>query len=120
MYDQDRRPVAAALLADAGASGTGSFEYFARPDEASEGLARRYAPELIAAAFDGAPVRRLYVERFAGDARLLGDLEALLDAEVHYPQFTRIGGRWEDRTIAVLTRERFQEWRKELSEGSQP
>jgi hypothetical protein len=114
VYDRDRRPVAAALLADAGASGTGSFEYFSRPDEASEMLARRFAPELIAAAFAGAPVRRLYVERFEHDLRLLGELEGLLVEEVRYPEFALIAGRWEDRTISVLTRERFEQWREAL------
>jgi hypothetical protein len=108
--DHERRPVAAALLADAGASGTGSFEYFARPDEASETLARGFAPALIGAAFDGAPVRRLYVERFDRDARLLGELEGLLVEEVRYPDFAMIAGRWEDRTISVLTRECYQRW----------
>jgi hypothetical protein len=112
VVDHQQRPVAAALLADAGASGTGSFEYFARPDAACEELAGAFAPELIAAAFAGAPVRRLYIERFDHDPRLLGELEALLVEEVRYPEFAMIAGRWEDRTIAVLTRERFEQWRE--------
>jgi hypothetical protein len=112
VHDHHQRPVAAALLADAGASGTGNFEYFARPDEASEELARRFAPELIGAAFDGAPIRQLYLERFDGDPELLGEIQPLCDLAVRYPEFAMIGGQWEDRTISVLTRERFQLWRE--------
>ncbi|MDO8363475.1 MAG: hypothetical protein Q7V88_11310 [Actinomycetota bacterium] len=120
VHDHDDRPIAAALLADAGASGTGSFEYFAMPDAYAQAIARDLAPELIGAAFDGAPIRRLYHERFEGDPMLLGAAEALFEVEVTYPAFAPIGGRFETRTISVLTSERFGEWRQQQRSAAQP
>ena len=114
VFDEGQQPVACAMLADAGASGTATLEFFALPAPAAQALARRYAPDLVVAAFDGAPIRRLYVERFSGDPDLLGDLADLFEIEVRYPDFTQIDGHYEDRTIAVLTAERFQEWREGL------
>jgi len=103
-------PVACALLASAGASGTGMFEYYALPHPVAEGLARHFAPELIAAAFSGAPIRRLYHERFSGDADVLGAVGAAFELEVTYPEFALIDGAYEDRTSSVVTPESFARW----------
>ena len=110
VHDSDGRPVAAAVLADAGASGTGSFEYFALPEPGPEAAARHFAGEIIAAAFAGAPVRRLYHDRFESDVDLFGETAHLWELEVVYPEFAMVEGRYETRTTAVLTRERFAEW----------
>jgi hypothetical protein len=103
-------PVACALLADSGASGTGMFEYFALPHPDAERLAREFAPALLAAAFNGAPIRRLYYERFSGDADVLGTAASAFELEVTYPKFALIDGTYEDRTSAVLTPESFARW----------
>ncbi len=110
VQDTGGRPVAAAVLADAGASGTGNFEYFALPEPQAEAIARRLTPEILAAAFAGAPVRRLYHDRFETDADLRGDTAGLWEVEVVYPEFAMIEGRYESRTTSVLTRERFERW----------
>lgn len=110
VHDDGHRPVAAGLLTDAGASGTGNFELFALPADDALATARAFAPELVAAAFAGAPIRRLYHERFAGDPEVLGAVGELFEIEVTYPAFAQIDGRYEDRTISVLTRERFEQW----------
>ena len=103
-------PVACALLADAGVSGTGMFEYFALPHPVAEALARQFAPELLAAAFNGAPIRRLYHERFSGDADVLGTAAQAFELEVTFPEFALINGTYEDRTTSVLTPESFARW----------
>jgi hypothetical protein len=108
--DADGRPVAAAVLADAGASGTGNFEYFALPEPRAEEIARHFTGEIIAAAFAGAPVRRLYHDRFETDPDLYGETAGLWEVEVVYPEFAMIEGRYESRTTSVLTRERFGFW----------
>lgn len=106
------KPVACALLADAGASGTAMLEYFALPDPESAALARRFAPELIDAAFIGASIRRLYYERFENDADVLGEVGKLFEVEVTYPRFATIDGAYESRTTLVLLRETFNAWHK--------
>jgi len=108
-------PVACALLADAGASGTGMFEYYALPHPVAEGLARHFAPQLLAAAFNGAPIRRLYYERFSGDADVLGEAAAAFQLEVTFPEFALINGTYEGRTTSVLTPESFARWQTEAS-----
>lgn len=115
VHDDDGRPVACALLAEAGASGTGMFEYFALPEPHAEELAIRFAPDLVTAAFDGAAMRIMYHERFEGDPQLLGEVAELFHSEVVYPDFAWIDGRLEARTISALTAERFEEWRAERS-----
>ncbi len=115
VFDEQGSPVACAILADAGGSGTGMFEYYALPDAHSQQLARRFAPELVAAAFSGAPIRRLYHERFEGDPDVIGEIAAVFEVEVTYPDFAMIDGRYEGRTISVLTAERFVEWQQATS-----
>ena len=56
VFDEGQQPVACAMLADAGASGTATLEFFSLPDPAAQALARRYAPDLLVAAFDGAAI----------------------------------------------------------------
>ncbi len=115
VHDALQRPMACGVLADAGASGTGTMEYFARPTPEAEELARQFAPDLVIAAFSGAPIRRLYLERFDGDPRLFGDLEDEFEVEVRYPSYAMIGGVLEGRTVSVLTHERFAAWREARS-----
>jgi hypothetical protein len=107
VFDGRQRPVAFAALADTGAAGTGAFEFFALPDPRSTALARRFAPELVAAAFAATQIRRLYRERFEGDTDLYGDIDDWFEVEVIYPDFALIDGRYESRIIDVVTRERF-------------
>lgn len=105
------KPVACALLADAGVSGTGVFEFFARPDPDSQQLAREFAPQLLEAAFAGTPIRRLYHDRFDNDTDVLGEVGRLFEVEVVYPNFALIDGKYEARTTSVLTAESFKTWR---------
>lgn len=107
VLDEHGSPVACAVLADAGATGTGMFEYFALPNDRAESLARQFAPDLLAAAFKGAAIRRLYCERFENDADVFGEVAPFLEVEVTYPEFAMIDGRYETRTTSVLTIERF-------------
>jgi len=100
-------PVACALLADTGASGTGILEYFALPNPDAQALARRFARDLVAAAFAGAPIRQLYYERFENDPDVLGEVGALFEVEVTFPEFAMIDGHFETRTTSVLTADRF-------------
>ncbi|MEI8238408.1 MAG: hypothetical protein WCI22_03225, partial [Actinomycetota bacterium] len=78
-------------------------------DEPSQSLARRFAPEIVAAAFAGAPVRRLYRERFDGDADVYGVVNEWFETEVVFPTYALVDGRHESRTIDVLTAARFAE-----------
>lgn len=114
--DEYGQPMACAILADAGASDTGILEYFALPNPRSQELARRFAPEIVGAAFDGAAIRRIYFERFKSDPDLLGELSTLFEVEVTYPEFAMIDGRYEDRTTLALTSERFASWREATRE----
>jgi hypothetical protein len=99
--------VACALLADTGASGTGMLEYFALPNPDAQTLARRFAHDLVGAAFAGTPIRQLYYERFENDPDVLGEVGALFEVEVTFPDFAMIDGRYETRTTSVLTADRF-------------
>jgi hypothetical protein len=110
VLDSLDRPVACAVLADSGASGTATFEYFALPTEEARAVAAHFAGQIIAAAFAGTSVRRLYHERFESDPELLGDTTPLWELEVTYPEFALIEGRHQARTISVLTRARFDRW----------
>lgn len=103
-------PMACALLVDAGGSKVGTLEYFALPNPAAHELARRFAPDLIRAAFEGAPIERLYYERFENDPDVLGEVGSEFEVEVTYPDFAMVDGTYEARTTAVLTAERFREW----------
>lgn len=109
------RPIAIAVLADTGAAGTGTLEYFALPG--AETAARALAPEIVAAAFTGAPIRRLYHERFANDPDVLGEVGTWFEVEVTFPEFALVDGTHEDRTVAVLTRDRFEEWQRRDAGG---
>jgi hypothetical protein len=106
------KPVACALLSDTGTSGTGTLEYFALPDPDSQALASRFAPELIGATFGGAPIRRLYHERFENDQNILGVMAKLFELEVTYPEFAMIDGHLESRTISVITVDKFAAWQR--------
>ncbi len=112
VIDGHGKSVACALLADAGASGTGMLDYFALPDPDAQALARQFAPELVDAAFSGASIRRLYHERFENDPDLLGEFSSLFEVEVTFPDFVMIDGRYEARTTSVLTAQRFEAWQK--------
>lgn len=113
VLDEHGTRVACAILAAAGTTGTGMFEYFALPNEDAEALARRCAHDLLVAAFEGASLRRLYYERFENDADVFGELADLFEVEVTYPEFAMIDGQYETRTTSVLTVERFNESRRE-------
>ena len=116
LIDESGIPAACAILTDDGASGTGTLDYFALPNPHAETIARRLAPELIAAAFNGASIRRLYHERFENDPDLFGELSSMFEVEVTYPDFALVAGRYENRTISVLTAERFAEWQEVVDE----
>lgn len=118
VLDATERPVACAVLADASPTGTGTLDYFALPTDEAQALARHFAPEIVAAAFAGAPVRRLQHERFEGDADVLGDVAPLFETEVVFPEFALVDGRYEARTIAVLTADRFAAWQAAGSDGA--
>jgi len=105
-------PVACALLVEAGTSGTGMLEYFALPNPDAQALARRFASDLVGAAFAGAPIRRLYYERFENDPDVLGEVGALFEGEVTFPNFAMIDGHYESRTTCVVSAERFTEWKQ--------
>jgi len=111
VVDGGGKPVACALLAETGTVGTGLFEYFALPNPEAETVARHFASDLITAAFGGAPVRRLYYERFENDADVLGEVGELFEREVTFPDFAMIDGRYEARVTLSLSRERFAEWK---------
>jgi hypothetical protein len=110
VFDDAQQPVACGVLTETGASGTGTFEFYALPNPEAERLARLHAPALLAAAFQGASIRRIYHERFAGDVDLLGAAGLLFEVEVTFPEFAMIAGRYEDRTISVLTIEAYEPW----------
>lgn len=110
VVDENGRPVACAVLADAGSAGTGTLEFYALPDPHAQAIAARFAPELVAAAFAGAPIRRLYHERFENDPDLLGEISTLFEVEVTFPDFALVDGGYESRTTSVTTPERLAAW----------
>ena len=67
-------------------------------------------PELVEAAFGGGPVRKLYFERFADDVDLLAAMPGAWQLEATLPEFARIAGRYVDRQIFGLDRDRFEAW----------
>ena len=79
VLDEQGTPVACAILAETGVSETGMFDFFALPNPRAEALARRFAPELVGAAFAGATVRRLYHERFENDPELMSVIAPLFE-----------------------------------------
>lgn len=114
VVDATQRPVACAILVDAGASGTATFEYFALPDAEALATANHFAAQIVAAAFAGTSIRRLYHERFETDPFVLGETQELWELEVTYPEFALVEGRHQARTISALTRDRFEAWTAEV------
>ena len=91
------------LLADiSGLSAVGMLETFAWPGH--EPAVASVFEELVDAAFAGAPVRKLYYERFDNDPDLLTTMSGAWELEATLPEFALIGGRYVDRQIYGLSR----------------
>ena len=67
-------------------------------------------PELVGAAFAGAPVRKLFYERFDDDPDLLVHMPGAWQQEVTLPAFALVGGNYVDRHIFGLSRDDYRNW----------
>jgi hypothetical protein len=105
----DSQPIGFSILADvSGTSAVGAFEVFAMPGH--EDAVAAMVPELVGAAFAGAPVRKLFSERFDDDPDLFVYMPGAWRQEVTLPAFALIGGRYVDRHIFGLSREEHEQW----------
>jgi hypothetical protein len=86
----------------------GAFEVFATPGH--EDAVASMVPELVGAAFAGAPVRKLFSERFDDDPDLFAYMPGAWRQEVPLPAFALIGGRYLDRLIFGLSRQEHEQW----------
>jgi hypothetical protein len=107
--DDDGRPIGFSILADvSGTSAVGAFEVFAVPGH--EDAVASMVPEIVGAAFAGAPVRKLFYERFDDDPDLLVHMAGAWQQEVTLPAFAMVGGRYVDRHIFGVSREQHARW----------
>ena len=105
----DARPIGFSILADvSGTSAVGAFEVFAVPGHEDE--VAWMVPDIVGAAFGGAPVRKLFYERFDDDPDLLVHMSGAWQHEVTLPGFALIGGRYVDRQILGLSRDQHDRW----------
>jgi hypothetical protein len=105
----DGQPIGFSILADiSGTSAVGAFEAFALPGHEDE--VASMVPELVSAAFAGAPVRKLFYERFDDDPDLLAYMPGAWQREVTLPAFALVGGTYVDRHIFGLSREEHGRW----------
>jgi hypothetical protein len=109
IMDDDGQSIGFSILADvSGTSAVGAFEVFALPGH--EDAVAATVPEIVGAAFAGAPVRKLFYERFDDDPDLLVHMAGAWQQEVTLPAFALIGGRYVDRYIFGLSREQHAQW----------
>lgn len=109
VFDDTGSAIGFSALADvSGTSAVGQFEVFAWPGHEAE--VARVVPELVAAAFAGAPIRKLFHERFDDDPDLLAVMGAAWQREATLPEFAMIGGRFVDRHIFGLSRAEHERW----------
>lgn len=109
VLDHNQQPIGYSILADVtGTSAVGQFEVFAMPGRESD--VASVVPEIVAAAFAGAPVRKLFHERFDDDPDLLAAMPDVWQREVTLPEFAMIGGRYVDRHIYGLSRAEYERW----------
>ena len=109
ILDDSQVPVGFSILADvSGTSAVGAFEVFAVPGH--EDAVASQVTEIVGAAFAGAPVRKLFYERFDDDPDLIVHMAGSWQKEVTLPAFALIGGRYVDRHIFGLSREQHTQW----------
>ncbi len=103
VLDDEGRPVGAAVLAEGSvAARTAVLDLHALPDERSQSIVRRHAPDIVRAAIVGAQLRRLYHHRFDDDPDLLGDTGYLWETEVVFPEFAIVDGSMRARSQLAL------------------
>jgi hypothetical protein len=109
VLDDDGGSIGFSILADvSGTSAVGQFEVFAMPGH--DVAVASVVPELVAAAFAGAPVRKLFHERFDDDPDLLAAMAGAWAREVTLPEFALLGGKFVDRHIFGLSRAEYEHW----------
>lgn len=109
ILDDSQVPVGFSILADvSGTSAVGAFEAFAVPGHEDDVALQ--VVDIVAAAFAGAPVRKLFYERFDDDPDLIVQMAGAWQKEVTLPAFALIGGRYVDRHIFGLSREQHTQW----------
>jgi len=109
ILDDDGKSIGFSILADvSGTSAVGAFEVFSLPSH--EDAVATIVPEIVGAAFAGAPVRKLFYERFDDDPDLLVHMTGAWQQEVTLPAFALIGGKYVDRHIFGLSREQHSRW----------
>ncbi|MEO8698157.1 MAG: hypothetical protein ABI658_31985 [Acidimicrobiales bacterium] len=109
IMNDEGQSIGFSILADvSGTSAVGAFEVFALPGHESE--VASMVPEIVGAAFAGAPVRKLFYERFDDDPDLLAQMADAWQREVTLPEFALIGGNYVDRHIFGLSREQHERW----------
>ena len=110
--DDEGQSIGFSILADvSGTSAVGAFEVFAVPGH--EEAVASMVPDIVGAAFSGAPVRKLFYERLDDDPDLLVHMTGAWQQEVTLPAFALIGGRYVDRHTFGLSREQHVRWREE-------
>lgn len=99
----------AGLVATGTGLDTGMLDIVAAPDVHSRQVVRRTVPQVVRAAFQGAPVRHLYHDRFDDDPDLLSGMD-VWELEVTLPEFAQVNGRYADRLTFGLSRSEYEQW----------
>ena len=108
--DAAGKPCGMAALAEVGSgSGTALLDMVALPDPHSVSVVRLLAHESVSAAFQGAPIRHIYFERFDDDPDLISEMTCWTH-EVTLPEFAMVDGRYSDRLTFGVSRAEFERW----------
>ena len=93
------------------------IDFFALPDKESVEVVTAFAPQLLRAAFEISPVRRLLYERFEDDPHILESLRDVCSFEYALPEFALIDGRYVDRLSYAIDKAEFVRFAAERGEG---
>lgn len=86
------------------------IDLLALPDQSSVDTVTVFAPQLLRAAFEISPIRRLIYERFEDDPHIPGRLGDVCSLEYVLPEFALIDGCYVDRLSYAVDRTEFIEF----------
>lgn len=93
------------------------IDFLALPDEGSVETVTKFAPQLLRAAFEISPVRRLLYERFEDDPHFLEILGGVCAFEYVLPEFALIDGRYVDRLSYAIDKDEFVKFAADRGEA---
>ena len=93
------------------------IDLLALPNEESVEAVTKCAPQLLRAAFEISPIRRLIYERFEDDPHIPGRLGDVCSLEYVLPEFALIDGRYVDRLSYAIDRAEFVKFAADRGEA---